>query len=103
MVKGNEVDEEVDLEQLFNKADKAIAPIQVLEDEPKDRAENLIEREVCSQTDCQRAFYLRDRMTHRSLSQRLATLLKIEPIHGKEIDHKVDPKALRHSHLREEA
>ena len=26
--------------------------MQVLEDEPKDRAENLVEREVCSQTDC---------------------------------------------------
>ena len=50
--KGNEVDEEVDLEQLFNKAKTAIASMQVLEDEPKDRAENLIEREVCSQTDC---------------------------------------------------
>ena len=43
VVKGNEVDEEVDLEQLFNKADTAIAPMQVLEDEPKDRAENLID------------------------------------------------------------
>tara|TARA_B100000524_G_scaffold283743_1_gene159426 strand:+ start:114 stop:410 length:297 start_codon:yes stop_codon:yes gene_type:complete len=52
VVKGNEVDEEVDLEQLFNKADTAIAPMQVLEDQPKDRAENLIEREVCSQTGC---------------------------------------------------
>ena len=44
VVKGNEVDEEVELEQLFNKADKAIAPMQVLEDEPKDRAENLIKK-----------------------------------------------------------
>ena len=52
VVKGNEVDEEVDLEQLFNKADTVIAPMQVLEDQPKDRAENLIEREVCSQTGC---------------------------------------------------
>ena len=52
VVKGNEVDEEADLEQIFNKADTAITPMQVLEDEPKDRAENLIEREVCSQTEC---------------------------------------------------
>ena len=46
------MDEEVDLEQLFKKADTAIAPMQVLEDEPKNRAEILIEREVYSQTDC---------------------------------------------------
>ena len=67
VVKGNEVDEEVELEQLFNKADKAIAPMQVLEDEPKDRAENLIEMgnlftDRLLKKDC-----LRDRMNHRSL------------------------------------
>jgi hypothetical protein len=52
VVEGTEVDIEVDLEQIFNDADTSLVQAQVLEDEPKDRAENLIEREVCSQTDC---------------------------------------------------
>ena len=52
VVEGNEVDLEVDLEQIFNDADTSLVQAQVLEDEPKDRAENLIERTVCSQTDC---------------------------------------------------
>ena len=52
VVEGTEVDIEVDLEQIFNDADISLVQAQVLEDEPKDRAENLIEREVCSQTDC---------------------------------------------------
>ena len=52
VVEGTEVDIEVDLEKIFNDADISLVQAQVLEDEPKDRAENLIEREVCSQTDC---------------------------------------------------
>ena len=52
VVEGTEVDIEVDLEQIFNDADTSLVQAQVLEDEPKDRAENLIERTVCSQTDC---------------------------------------------------
>ena len=52
VVEGTEVDIEVDLEQIFNDADTSLVQAQVLEDEPKDRAENLIEREFCSQTDC---------------------------------------------------
>ena len=52
VVEGTEVDIEVDLEQIFNDADTNLVQAQVLEDEPKDRAENLIERTVCSQTDC---------------------------------------------------
>ena len=52
VVEGTEVDIEVDLEKIFNDADISLVQAQVLENEPKDRAENLIEREVCSQTDC---------------------------------------------------
>ena len=40
VVEGNEVDLEVDLEQIFNEANTGLAPAQVLEDEPKDEAED---------------------------------------------------------------
>ena len=40
VVEGNEVDLEVDLGQIFNDADTGLAPPQVLEDEPKDQAED---------------------------------------------------------------
>ena len=40
VVEGNEVDFEVDLEQIFNEANTGLAPEQVLEDEPKDEAED---------------------------------------------------------------
>ena len=40
VVEGNEVDVEVDLEQIFNDVDTSLAPAQVLEDEPKDQAED---------------------------------------------------------------
>ena len=40
VVEGNEVDLEVDLEQIFKDADTGLAPAQVLEDEPKDEAED---------------------------------------------------------------
>ena len=45
VVEGNEVDLEVDLEQIFNDADTSLAPAQVLEDEPKDQAEDLASAE----------------------------------------------------------
>ena len=41
VVEGNEVDVEVDLEQIFNEVRyRALAPAQLLEDEPKDEAED---------------------------------------------------------------
>ena len=46
VVEGNEVDLEVDLEQIFNDADTGHAPAQVLEDEPKDEAEDSDEAEI---------------------------------------------------------
>ena len=42
-------------------------------------------------------------MTHRSLITVAGHTPKIEPIHGKGIDYKADPKVLRQSHLGEEA
>ena len=46
VVEGNEVDLEIDLEQIFNDADTSLAPAQVLEDEPKDQAEDLASAET---------------------------------------------------------
>ena len=46
VVEGNEVDLEVDLEQIFNDADTRLAPAQVLEDEPKDEAEDSAVAEI---------------------------------------------------------
>ena len=52
VVEGNEVDLEVDLEQIFNDADTSLAPPQVLEDEPKDQAEDSAVAAICSKPDC---------------------------------------------------
>ena len=52
VVEGNEVDLEVDLEQIFNDADTGLAPSQVLEDEPKDQAEDSAVAAICSKLDC---------------------------------------------------
>ena len=68
VVEGNEVNERVDLEQIFNEADAGLAPVQVLEDkdevevEYKDEDEDQdeleveavdsIEPEICTEPDC---------------------------------------------------
>ena len=52
VVEGNEVDVEVDLEQLFNKLDTALAPAQLLEDETKEEAEDSANTEICLEPDC---------------------------------------------------
>ena len=52
VVEGNEVDVEVDLEQIFNEAETALAPVQVLEDEPKNEAGDSTEAEICSEPNC---------------------------------------------------
>ena len=52
VVEGNEVDVEVDLEQIFNEAETALAPVQLLEDEPKNEARDFTEAEICSEPDC---------------------------------------------------
>ena len=46
VVEGNEVDVEVDLEQIFNDVHTSLAPAQVLEDEPKDQAEDSAVAEI---------------------------------------------------------
>ena len=52
VVEGNEVDVEVDLEQLFNELDTALAPAQLLEDETKEEAEDSANTEICLERDC---------------------------------------------------
>ena len=52
MVQGNEVDVEVDLEQIFNEAETALAPAQSLEDQPSDQAGDSAEAEICSEPNC---------------------------------------------------
>ena len=52
VVEGNEVDLEVDLEQIFNESNTGLAPAQVLEDEPKDQAEDSAVAEICLKPDC---------------------------------------------------
>tara|TARA_B100000401_G_scaffold383088_1_gene285796 strand:- start:76 stop:597 length:522 start_codon:yes stop_codon:yes gene_type:complete len=49
VVEGNEVEDNVDLEQILNDADAPRAPMKVLEDEP---TEELVEVEICSEPDC---------------------------------------------------
>ena len=46
------MDVEVDLEQIFHEAETALAPVQVLEDEPKNEAGDSTEAEICSEPDC---------------------------------------------------
>ena len=48
VVGGNEVEIEVDLEQIFNEAETALAPARLLEDQAGDSAE----AEICSEPDC---------------------------------------------------
>ena len=52
VVEGNEVDVEVDLEQIFNDADTSLAPVQVLEDESNNKAEDSAEAAICLEPDC---------------------------------------------------
>jgi len=52
VVEGNEVEEDVDLDQIFSEADKPLAPVQVIEEKPEEPAEESIETEICSEPDC---------------------------------------------------
>ena len=52
VVEGNEVDVEVDLEQIFNETERALAPAQLLEDEPKNESGDSAEAEICSEPNC---------------------------------------------------
>jgi len=46
VVEGNEVDVKVNLEEIFNESARSIAPVQVLEKEPKDEAGDSAEAEI---------------------------------------------------------
>ena len=52
VVEGNEVEEDVDLDQIFSEADKPLAPVQVIEETPEKPAEESVETEICSEPDC---------------------------------------------------
>ena len=52
VVEGNEVEEDVDLDQIFSEADKLLSPVQVIEEKPKESVEESIETEICSEPDC---------------------------------------------------
>ena len=49
VVEGNEGGIEVDLEQIFNEAETALAPAQLLEDQPNDQTGDSAEAEICSE------------------------------------------------------
>ena len=51
VVEGNEVDVEVDLEQIFNEAETALAPVQLLEVHTNDQAGDSTENEICTKPD----------------------------------------------------
>ena len=46
VVEGNEVEEDVDLDQIFSEADKHLAPVPVIEEKPEEPAEESIETEI---------------------------------------------------------
>jgi len=48
VVEGNEVDEDIDLDQIFNEIDTALAPKEVILNQRKDPKES----EICSESDC---------------------------------------------------
>ena len=48
VVEGNEVDEDIDLDQIFNEIDTALAPREVILNQRKDPKES----EICSESDC---------------------------------------------------
>ena len=53
VVEGNEVDEEIDLEQILTEADTALPPVEVIEDELENESDNPIDPEICSEPeDC---------------------------------------------------
>ncbi|MCB4407635.1 hypothetical protein [Synechococcus sp. MU1642] len=52
VVEGNEVNLEVELEQIFNEAEMALAPAQLLEDQPNNQAGDSTEAEICSEPNC---------------------------------------------------
>ena len=52
VVEGNEVDEDIDLDQIFNEADRPLAAVPVVEGKPDEQAEESLKTENCSEPDC---------------------------------------------------
>jgi len=52
VVEGNEVDEDIDLDQIFNEADRPLAAVPVVEEKPEEQAEESLKTENCSEPDC---------------------------------------------------
>ena len=52
VVEGNEVDEDIDLDQIFNEADRPLAAVPVVEGKPEEQAEESLKTENCSEPDC---------------------------------------------------
>ena len=52
VVEGNEVEEDIDLDQIFSEADKPLVPVQVIEEKLEETTEDSIETEICSEADC---------------------------------------------------
>ena len=55
MVEGSEVNEDFNLEEFLDKADTALKPVQVIEDEgnePEDDSGNPTVQEICSEPNC---------------------------------------------------
>ena len=52
LVEGNEVDDEIDLDQIFNEADANLEPVQVIEDKLDKKSNDPIATEICTEPDC---------------------------------------------------
>ena len=56
------MDLEVDLEQIFNEAETALAPAQLLKDQPKNEAKDFSKAEICSDSGRYKTIYFRVKM-----------------------------------------
>ena len=52
VVEGNEVEEDIDLDQIFSEAVKPLVPVQVIEKKLEETTEDSIEMEICSKPEC---------------------------------------------------
>ena len=52
VVEGNEVEEDIDLDQIFSEAVKPLVPVQVIEKKLEETTEDSIEMEICLEPEC---------------------------------------------------
>ena len=52
VVEGNEVEEDIDLDQIFSEAIKPLVPVQVIEKKLEETTEDSIEMEICLEPEC---------------------------------------------------